>query len=283
MKQHNTITISYLLYVLLSSLFLSLTAFCQDTTYVIKGVDMFQPILRQIADAYNVLNPNFNVDIQGGGVHNAIRCLNNGVIDAAISNKPLTEYDIRHFEMRYGKKPIQIRLAHECLSIFVHHENPVQDLTINQVFKIFTSEITNWKEVGGPDMPISLYSLEDFSDTYLYFKKSFLGDESPVGKVNYLPTWEILASQISRDKTGISFGPMGVGRGLKKLSLRKDEQSPPVSPTPENLINNTYPITRTIYLILREDTVPWFKSFVEWLTLPYSRDIFRQYGFYTEM
>ncbi|MCS7027462.1 MAG: substrate-binding domain-containing protein [Bacteroidia bacterium] len=255
--------------------------FAQDTTYVIKGVDTFQPILRQIADAFNLIYPNLNIDIQGGGTHNAIRCLNNGVIDAAISNKPLTDYDIHHFEMRYGKKPIQIPLAEECLSIFVHQDNSIQQLTLEQVFKIFRSEIKNWKEVGGADMPISIYSVEDFSDTYLYFKKTLLKDEVPIGNIYYLPTWELLVSQLSRDKGGISFGPAGVARGVKKISIQKDNQSPAILPTPEHL--KDYPLKRTIYLILREEATADFKPFVEWLTLPYSRDIFQQYGFYTEM
>lgn len=261
----------------------SIAVFAQDTTYVIKGVDVFQPILRQISDAYTELVPNFAVDIQGGGAHNAVRCLNNGIIDAAVSNKALTEQDIHHFEIRYGKKPIQIPLAYECLSIFVHQDNPINELSILQVFKIYRSEITNWKELGGPDMPISLYSLEDFSDTYLYFKKAILNDEVPIGNVNYLPTWEVLISQLSRDKAGISFGPAGIGRGVKKISLKKDDTSNAVFPSIENAKNDTYPIKRTIYLILRENEIETFKLFVQWLTSPYSRDIFQQHGYYVEM
>lgn len=264
-------------------IFFSAPLLAQDTTYVIKGVDVFQPIIRQIADSYTQIAPYFNVDIQGGGAHNAIRCLNNGIIDAAVSNKPLTDYDIQHFEMRYGKKPIQIPLAYECLSIFVHQDNPVKELSISQVFRIYRSEITNWKELGGPDMPISLYSLEDFSDTYLYFKKSILNDEVPIGNVNYLPTWDVLISQLSRDKGGISFGPAGIARGVKKVPLKKDNTSDAVFPNPENVKNNTYPIKRGIYLILRDEGTEKFKPFVEWLTSPHSRDIFQQYGFYTEL
>lgn len=270
------------LWVLSTSVFSALSVHAQDTTYVIKGVDAFQPILRQITDAYIGLNANFNLDIQGGGAHNAIRCLSNGIIDAAVSNKALTEYDIQHFEMRYGKKPIQIPLAYECLSIFVHQDNPVKELSISQVFRIYRSEITNWKELGGPDMPISLYSLEDFSDTYLYFKKSILNDEVPIGNVNYLPTWDVLISQLSRDKAGISFGPAGIARGVKRVPLKKDNSSNAVFPNIENVKNNTYPVKRGIYLILRDEGTNNFKPFVQWLTSPYSRDIFQQYGFYTE-
>lgn len=273
----------YLCFTSVSVVFFLRAVHAQDTTYVIKGVDAFQPILRQITDAYTEIYPNFNLDVQGGGAHNAIRCLNNGIIDAAISNKPLTEYDIQHFEMRYGKKPIQILLAFECLSIFVHQDNPIKELSISQVFKIYRSEITNWKELGGPDMPISLYSLEDFSDTYLYFKKSFLNDEVPIGNVNYLPTWDILISQMSRDKGSISFGLAGMARGVKRIPLKKDDSSVAVYPSIENLKNNTYPLKRGIYLILRNEGTNDFKNFINWLTSPYSRDIFQQYGFYTEL
>lgn len=273
----------YVLWILGSITCFSVPVFAQDTTYVIKGVDAFQPILRQITDAYTELVPNFTVDIQGGGAHNAVRCLNNGIIDAAVSNKPLTDYDIQHFEMRYGKKPIQIPLAYECLSIFVHQDNPIQELSISQVFRIYRSEITNWKELGGPDMPISLYSLEDFSDTYLYFKKSILNDEVPIGNVNYLPTWDVLISQMSRDKGAVGFGPAGIARGVKRVSLKKDNASDAVFPSIENVKNNTYSLKRGIYLILRDEGTNNFKPFVQWLSSPYSRDIFQQYGFYTEL
>jgi phosphate transport system substrate-binding protein len=273
----------FLLWFLGGNAFFSLYVQAQDTTYVIKGVDAFQPILRQIADAYTELMPPFTVYIQGGGSHNAVRCLNNGIIDAAVSNKPLTEYDIQHFEMRYGKKPIQIPLAYECLSVFVHQDNPIKELSISQVFKIYRNEITNWKELGGPDMPISLYSLEDFSDTYLYFKKSILNDEVPIGNINYLPTWDVLISQMSRDKASISFGPAGIARGVKRVSLKKDNSSSAVFPNVENIKNNTYPVKRGIYLILRDEGTEKFKPFIQWLTSPYSRDIFQQYGFYSEM
>lgn len=217
-----------------------------------------------------------------GGAHNAIRCLNSGIVNAAVSNRNLTEYDIRQFELGHGKKPIQIPLAYECLAIFVHQDNPVNELSISQVFKIYRSEITNWKEVGGSDMPIELYSLEDFSDTYLYFKKTFLNDEVPIGQVNYLPTWDVLISQMSRDKAAISFGPAGIARGLKRISLKKEETSTAVFPNIENVKNDTYPIKRAIYLILRDESATQFQPFIQWLTSPYSRDIFRQYGFYTE-
>ncbi len=273
----------YVLWILGSITCFSVPVFAQDTTYVIKGVDAFQPILRQISDAYTELVPNFTVDIQGGGAHNSVRCLNNGIIDAAVSNKLLTDYDIQHFEMRYGKKPIQIPLAYECLSIFVHQDNPIQELSISQVFRIYRSEITNWKELGGPDMPISLYSLEDFSDTYLYFKKSILNDEVPIGNVNYLPTWDVLISQMSRDKGAVGFGPAGIARGVKRVSLKKDNASAAVFPSIENVKNNTYPLKRGIYLILRDEGTNNFKPFVQWLSSPYSRDIFQQYGFYTEL
>ena len=141
------------------------------------------------------------------------------------------------------------------MALIVHHSNLVDSLTLDEVARIYKGEITNWKDVGGPNLDISLYGRTSASGRYIYFRDNVLkGDYSPEMK-GMVGTAHIVEA-VKRDKAGIGYVGIGyvvdeqgkVVSGIKVLNLARDKDAPAVTPLDaENVKSGLYPLSRPLY------------------------------------
>jgi phosphate transport system substrate-binding protein len=132
--------------------------------------------------------------------------------------------------------------------VYVNTDNPLKELTVAQVGDIFVGKIKNWKEVGGADAPITLYSRENSSGTYEFFKEKVLKGSDFAASAQTMPGTAAILQAVSKDKNGIGYGGAAYGAGAKHLAIKKDDASPAVDPTEENVLSGKYPIWRYLYV-----------------------------------
>ncbi|MEN9828750.1 MAG: hypothetical protein RJA11_1366, partial [Bacteroidota bacterium] len=153
-------------------LFLLMGARFQQSTLTIKGSDTMVILVQRWTEVYPDKNVSFQVT--GGGSGTGIAALVNGTTDICASSRPMKPAEVAQMKEKYGMLPQEIRVARDGISIYVNKENPLKKLTMKQLKEIFTGKIRNWKELGGADHSIILYSRENNSGTYEFFKEHVL-------------------------------------------------------------------------------------------------------------
>jgi phosphate transport system substrate-binding protein len=130
----------------------------------------------------------------------------------------------------------------------VNPENSLKELTVAQVGDIFTGKIKNWKEVGGSDAPITVYSRENSSGTYEFFKEHVLKGADFAASAQTMPGTAAIVQAVVKDKNAIGYGGAAYGGSSKMLSIKKDDSSPAIEPTEQNVETGVYPIWRYLYV-----------------------------------
>ena len=218
-------------------------------SYQIKGSDSEVNVVQSLVEAFYEINPNVEFSVTGGGSGVGISALTAGEIDVANSSRPMSDSEIESARAN-GVEPIPIVFAMDGLAVIIHADNQVENLTVEQVGKIFAGEITNWSEVGGADSPISLYGRQSNSGTYVFFRERVVkGDYSPAKK-NMNGNSQIVEG-VRADVSGIGYVAMGFIQGttgIKAVGLAETAAGPFVTPTELDRVKaGEYVLTRPLY------------------------------------
>ena len=222
-------------------------AVAQQRNITVKGSDTMVILGQKWAEVFMSKNSGMAVQVTGGGSGTGVAALINGTTDIAESSRPMRDAEKQQVKDRRGKEAMELAVAVDGLAVYVHESNPLQELSLQQAKAIYTCAVKNWKEVGGNDERIILYSRENNSGTYAYFKEHVLenGDFYPTAQT--LPGTAAVINAVSKDRRGIGYGGIAYGKGIKHLRVKKDDKSPAVEPTMENVLSGRYPVSRYLY------------------------------------
>ena len=152
----------------------------------IKGSDTVLPLTQELSEMYMKKNPSATVTVTGGGSGVGISALLDGTTDLAMASRKIKFSE--KMKMKQAKhEPCEYIVAYDALAVIVNPQNPVKQLTREQLEDIFRGKITNWKEVGGEDARIVVYSRETSSGTYEFFKESVLHNKNYMSSVLSMP------------------------------------------------------------------------------------------------
>ena len=126
------------------------------------------------AEMYMKRKPETTVQVTGGGSGTGISALINGTTDICQASREMKDAEKEKLRDRYATTGVEIPVARDGLSVYVNAANPIKELSLAQLKLIFTGKITNWKELGGADAKIIVYSRENSSGTYVFFKEHVL-------------------------------------------------------------------------------------------------------------
>lgn len=233
-------------------------------TVTVRGSDTLVLLAQRLAEAYMEKKPGTSIQVTGGGTGTGIAALINGSTQIATASRPITSAEKAQIQQRSGAPAVITEVAQDGIAVYVHQNNPVESLTINQIRDIYTGEIRDWSEVGGPPGRISLYSRENNSGTYAFFKEVVLENEDFLAETQTLPGTAAVVHGISRDPTGIGYGGIAYDTGVKAIAVQAGEGKAPVKPTLESVASGSYPISRHLYMITAgepEGTVADFLAF----------------------
>ena len=254
-------------------------AFMQQSKITVKGSDTMVILAQRWAEIYMGKNPAVSIQVTGGGSGVGLAALINGTTDIATSSRPIKSSEIEKLKARYNTLGVEIPCAKDGITIFLHESNKVKELTLKQLSDIYQAKITNWKQLGGEDASIKLYGRENSSGTYVYFKDEVVkGDYA--ASCQTLPGTAAVVNAVKKDKYGIGYGGAAYAAGVKHCMVKKDEKTAGVIPTPETIAKNQYPITRYLYIYLRNRPAGETKKYIDWILSPEGQKIITEVGYF---
>jgi phosphate transport system substrate-binding protein len=240
----------------------------------VKGSDTMVILSQRWAERYMAKNKGVVIQVTGGGSGTGISALINGTTDICNASRPMKSSEIKKLKERFGTLGVEIPCGKDGLSLYVNDKNPVKGLTLEQIKDIYTEKITNWKQVGGEDAKIVLYSRENNSGTYVYFKDNVLkgADYSP--SCQNLPGTAAVVNAVSKDKYGIGYGGAAYGKGIRELAVNG------YAPSKENVASGKYPIARFLYMYVRNKPSGAMKQFIDWILSPEGQKVVTEVGYF---
>lgn len=246
----------------------------------VKGSDTLVILGQRWAEEYMKRNPGSTVQVTGGGSGVGIAALINGTTDIAESSRPMREAEIASVKDKRGKATLELPVAVDGLAVYVHEQNPVSELSLAQLKAIYTGAVKNWSQVGGKDEKILLYSRENSSGTYAYFKEHVLENADYYPTAQTLPGTAAVINAVSRDMRGIGYGGIAYGKGIKHLRVKKDDKSPGIEPTMENVLQGKYPISRFLYWYLAGQPTGDTQKLAKWVVSKEGQEVVEKVGYY---
>lgn len=246
----------------------------------IKGSDTLINMVQQLTENYLKKNKSANVAVTGGGSGTGIAALINGRTDIANASRSIKKKEIEKAKKK-GFTPKKIVVALDGLSVIVNGSNSVKNLTVEQVGNIFKGNIRNWKEVGGVDMPITLYGRQSSSGTFGFFRKTVLKAEYS-SKMNRMNGNSSIVEAIQKDKSGIGYVGVAYVKNKQQLicKIAKKQGSKYTSPLNTKAVyNGAYPLVRPLLQYFNKLTSA-SKSFIEYELSKEGQQIVKNQGFY---
>jgi phosphate transport system substrate-binding protein len=183
-------------------------------------------------------------------------------------------------KVKRGAEPSEIPTALDGLAIYVHEGNTIEKITVPKIKEIYQGDVTNWKDLGGPDEEIIVYSRENNSGTYAYFKEHVLKNEDFAPGVQTLPGTASIINAVSKDKWSIGYGGIGYSSGVKVLAVANDDSAAYFAPTAENVESGKYPLARPLFWYTVGEPTGEIKALVDWVLGPEGQKVVTDVGYY---
>ncbi len=261
--------------------FLAGVSAAQAGNITVKGSDTLVILAQKWAENYMAKNPGTKIQVTGGGSGIGFAALQNKSTDLANASRKIKAKEIAECVKAFGKRPTEYKVALDGLSVYVAEGNPVKELSVDQLEGIFTGEIKNWKQLGGKDAPITVYSRENSSGTYEFFKESVLKGKDFVASAQTMPGTAAVLQAVIKDANGIGYGGAAYGQGSRALNIKATEASAAVDPTEENVLKGTYPIWRYLYVYVNPSLDKGeIEAYLTWIRSDEGQKVVKDVGYF---
>lgn len=229
------------------------------------GSDTMNNEMALWAEGFRAFHPAVKIEVEGKGSSTAPPALIAGTANFGPMSRAMKSEEIDQFEKQFGYKPTQLRTSIDMLAVYVHKDNPIKGLTLQQVDAIFSKtlkggygkQIVTWGDLGltgeWKDKPISLYGRNSASGTYGYFKEHALFKGDYRDNVKEQPGSSSVVQGVASDKYGIGYSGIGYKTSdVRALPLSSDTGNGAafVEAEPVNAYSGDYPLARFLYLSL---------------------------------
>jgi phosphate transport system substrate-binding protein len=246
----------------------------------IKGSDTMVILGQRWAEEFMKAHPGATVQVTGGGTGTGIAALINGTTDICQASRPMKDEEKEQAAKTHGQPPVETVVARDGLAIYVHESNPLQAITIEQLKGIYTGATTNWKALGGPDAPITVYGRENNSGTYVFFKEHVLNEADFAAAVQTLPGTAAVVNAVAADRNGIGYGGAAYAKGVRECAVRADDASPPVLPSKDNVLSGAYPLARALYFYTAKTSQGPAADFITFVLSPEGQSLATTVGYF---
>ncbi len=251
----------------------------QNRSLTIKGSDTMVLLGQRWAEVYMKRTPGARIQVTGGGSGTGIAALINGTTDICESSRPMKQREKEMIRQKWGKDAVEIAVAVDGLAIYLHSSNPIAELSLRQLKSIYTGTIANWQEVGGQDLRIVMYSRENNSGTYAFFKEHVLENEDFHPRTQTLPGTAAVVNAVSKDVKAIGYGGIAYSKGIKLVRIKVDG-GPATAPSMENVLSGKYPVSRNLYWYFVGSPSGEAKNLTDWVLSPEGQAIVKDVGYY---
>lgn len=246
----------------------------------IKGSDTMVILGQRWAEAYMSKYPNSSVQVTGGGSGTGISALINGTTDVCQSSREMKRPEKEKLRERYATTGVEIPVATDGVTIYVNVTNPMTEISLDKLRDVYLGKITNWKDLGGKDARITLYSRENSSGTYVFFKDTVLAGKDFSPRAQTLPGTAAVVNAVSHDKNGIGYGGAAYAKGVRVLKIKADAKSPAYRPDRQTVLSGVYALARPLFFYLRTSPSGEIKRFVDFVLSAQGQEIVNAVGYY---
>ena len=251
------------------------------------GSDTMVNLALAWAEQYQQDQPQAILSVSGGGSGTGIASLINKTTDIANASRKIKSEEIANAQAN-GIEPVEFVVARDAIAIIVNPNNPISQLSLQQLSDIYSGKINNWQELGGEDRPIVRLSRETNSGTHVYFLEQVLrlGDKNDKTLFStdtlLLPSSEVIGAEIRSNPNAIGYDGLGyVTPDMKVVAVTdiRGEDLVFVYPSAESVNDGTYPIARDLYMYTAGEPHGFIKTYLEWIFTPQAQDIVTRLGF----
>ena len=250
-----------------------------------KGSDTIVNLALAWAEKYQGEHPDIRISVTGGGSGTGIASLINKTVDIANASRQITAEETNQAKAN-GVDPVEHIVARDAIAVIVNPENPVSELTLQQISDIYSGKIKNWKELGGDDRPIVRLSRETNSGTHVYFLETVLRLGSKTDKTLFsmdtllLPSSEGIIAEIRQNPNAIGYDGLGyVPKDLKMIGIAKAAGGAYILPSIATVNDKTYAIARDLYMYTNGEPTGTVKKYLDWIVAPEAQQIVADLGF----
>ena len=225
------------------------------------GSDTMINLMTLWAEGFRRHYPSVTVEIEGKGSTSAPPALTSGAANFGPMSRPMKQKEIDDFEKAFGYKPTAIATAIDTLTIYVHKDNPIAGLTLEQLDAIFSKtrksgaprDVATWGDLGltgeWADKPLSLYGRNAASGTYGFFKEHALAKGDFKDSVKEQPGSSSVVQGVASDRHAIGYSGAGFKTAdVRAIPIAKDARAAFVAASAENAYSGAYPLARFLYV-----------------------------------
>lgn len=250
-----------------------------------KGSDTMVNLALYWAEKYQDLHPEIRISVTGGGSGTGISSLINNTVDIANASRQIKQVEINNARAN-GVDPIEYVVARDAIAVIVHPDNPIDQLTLKQISDIYTGKLDNWSQLGGEDRPIVRLSRETNSGTHVYFLEEVIrlgnSEDKTIFSANtlLLPSSEGIIAEVKDNPNAIGYDGLGyVTEEVKVLSIAEDENSAYIYPSLSTVNDNSYAISRNLFIYSAGSPKPFVLDYLNWIKSPEGQKIVEELGF----
>jgi len=250
-----------------------------------KGSDTIVNLALAWAEKYQSDHPDVRISVTGGGSGTGIAALVNGTVDIANASRKIKDEETVQAKTN-GIIPVEHIIARDAIAVIVNPNNPVSELTLQQISDIYSGKYVNWQEVGGENRPIVRLSRETNSGTHVYFLETVLrlGDKKDKTLFSMdtllLPSSEGIISEVRDNPNAIGYDGLGyVPKDLKMVAIAKEAGGAYVLPSIKTVNDKSYAIARDLYMYTNGEPAGLIKEYLDWILSDEAQLIVAQLGF----
>lgn len=250
-----------------------------------KGSDTIVNLALAWAEKYQAAHPEVRISVTGGGSGTGIAALINGTVSIANASRKIKAEEVQEAKSK-GIQPVEHIIARDAIAVIVNPENPVSQLTLQQISDIYSGKIANWSEVGGEDRPIVRLSRETNSGTHVYFLETVLRLGEKDNKTFFssntllLPSSEGIINEVRQNPNAIGYDGLGyVPKDLKMIAIAQKAGEAYILPSADTVNDKTYAIARDLYMYTSGEPTGTIKDYLDWIVSDEAQQIVTELGF----
>jgi phosphate transport system substrate-binding protein len=242
-------------------------------TLSVTGSTTVLPIAQKAAEKYMDLHSTVNILVSGGGSSVGVKSAGEGTADIGMASRDMKDEEKTGYP---DVKPIVV--ARDGIALIVHPSNPVSSLTVEEIKGIYKGTYTNWSELGGDDMEIVVVGRDSASGTREFFWEKVMEKEDFVATMLEKNSNGAVKQTVSQTPGAIGYVGLGyIDETVKAVKIR--EGSRETEPTVENVKNGSYPISRSLYMLVKGEPTGLAKDFIDFILSEEGQSIVEEEGF----
>ncbi len=253
------------------------------------GSDTMVNLAQAWAEEYAKVNSSVSVEVSGGGSGIGIAALINGTADIANASRRLEPEESEKAKAHSHSEPKEYLVGYDALSIYVHKDNPMAEITIEELAELYKEggKVSKWSELGIKNIPgakgedVVRVSRQNNSGTYHYFREAVLGKKSDfrAGSLDMNGSKDVV-DLITKTPNAIGYAGLGyASAGVKILKVAKAKGQPAILPSIQTTLDKTYPIARPMFMYTPGEPQPQVKGYLDWVQSPAGQKVVQASGY----